>query len=184
MYYEIKPSAKIIISLVAVLILVFTSGLIAFEESKAKVTRRSGESDAAYQARLRAAGSKHNTIQLINKQSGETNEAYEARLRTTLKGYVYLFLDPHYVVQREGESDQSYQARCRAAERAMSSLYYSLIARPNEDEAAYRERLSVWKEAKLSISVKRRSGESEASYQARLRAAERKKMSEINSSQQ
>ncbi len=176
--------AAIKFACIFVLILVFTSALVALDDSKAEVTHRRGESDVAYQARLRAAERRENSVQLIDKQPGETCEAYEARLRTTLKGYIYLFLDPHYAVQREGESQQSYQARCRAAERAMASIYYSLIVRPNEDEAAYRERLSAWKEAQLSISVERRRGESEGSYQARLRAAKRKKMSEFNSSQQ
>ncbi len=175
-------------SVLAVLIICVTGIFVALGSAQGKITRRAGESQAAYQARVRAATaaaartrSGVAQVQFIDKQSGETGASYQARLRRTVRGLLFLQAPPFVVTRRSGESTAAYEARCRAAKAAEGRSQYHLIARPDENETAYRARLAKWKEIKSSVTIKRRTGESEAAYQARLRAAMKKKLTEMGS---
>jgi hypothetical protein len=104
------------------------------KEPSVQVARRRGESEASYQARVRAAERARRNANIDKQQTGETDEAYQLRLRTTIKGLLDLCLPIQPVVQRDGESQASYQARIRAAERSGSLRNSSLMAYPYEDE--------------------------------------------------
>lgn len=137
---------------VLMLFLGFTSALVAIDETEVKdpvvqLARRRGESEASYQARVRAAERARRTASIDRQQTAETDEAYQLRLRTTIKGLLDLCLPIQPVIQRDGESQASYQARIRAAERSGALQNSSLMAYPYEEEIAYRSRLKAWKES-------------------------------------
>jgi len=162
--------------------------LVAQGGAQVQVARRASESEAAYQARVRAAqaavaGARSNTVrvQYIDKQADETDAEYLERLHMTIRGLLWLYTPQMTVTQRPGESTAAYEARCRAAEAARVRQYTYLIAKPDEDETAYRSRLAKWREISSSVTIARRAGESEAAYKARLRAALKKKQTEAES---
>ena len=161
---------------VVVLVLGSVSALVSFAQSEANITRRQGESEASYQARVRAyrraksQGPKIEPNLLINKQPGETDETYQKRLQITIEGLLYL-RNPEDPKMRKGEAQASFQARLRMTEKNRLTRYNHLIALPFEDEGSYRTRLRDWVDFESSPEFKRRQGESASGFQKRFMEA-------------
>jgi hypothetical protein len=106
---------------------------------------------------------------MLDKQSGETDAAYQVRLRLTIRGLIKVhYPSSHIPPKRSNESEAAYQARTRVALQLNELAHNSLIAGLGEEEATYFARMTSRMERVLSIE--RRPGESEADYKARLKA--------------
>ncbi len=123
------------------------------------VDKREGESEAAYQARSRAAArnrSLENNTPGIVKTPTENDATYHERLQRLIRNPKSDASIP--LVNRQArESEDEYYDRLKKAILGLRAL--SLPASPLP--------------AKRPIAVTKRPGESEAAYQARLRAAAR-----------
>ena len=160
------------------------------------VAKRASESEAAYQARLRAAA-RERTLQAssnagdesdtLTKREGESEAAFRARLRAAARNRALENKKPG-VVKTPTENDAAYQERLqRLTRNPESGASIPLVDRQaNESEDEYHERLKkavrglralcllsspLPVERKGESTVAKRKGESEAAYQARLRAA-------------
>jgi hypothetical protein len=151
-------------------ILVVVSVLVAFGQTDSKdagtgLTRRERGNQAMEAATARAHA---RMTKLLNKQSGETDAAYQARLRLTIRGLMKIHYPGPYMPKRSNESEAAYQARAGVALQTTELSHNSLIARLGEEESTYFARLTSHMGRVLSIE--RRPGESEAEYKARLKA--------------
>ncbi len=165
-----------VISFMMVMVFGSVCALVTFAQSGANVIRRQGESDASYQARLRAANRRHMSDdalypdKLIHIQDGESKVDYQARLRSTIRGL--LVLQAPKTTRRESEEESNYQNRCRAIRKSYVSQFNHLVAHPEEDDVAYQDRISKWKQAQETTLIERKRSESEQSYYNRaMRAA-------------
>ena len=162
------------------------------------VAKRASESEAAYQARLRAAA-RERTLQAssnagdesdtLTKREGESEAAFQTRLRAAARNRALENKTPG-IVKTSTENNAAYQERLqRLTRNPESGTSIPLVDRQaSESENEYHERLKqavrglralcllsspLPVEPKGESTVKKRVGESEAAYQARLRAVAR-----------
>jgi hypothetical protein len=138
-------------------------------ETEAAYNRRVSVARNAIVARRRASDQ---MPKIYSKQAGESDEAYQSRLRLTIKGLL-MQQYPNPVQKQRDESEAAYQARAGAALRAIEMRRSSLVARPGEEETAYLARLTASKERKSSISSSKRAGESTNASQAHVETEEK-----------
>lgn len=150
-----KPTIRVC-SCLGVLMVGLAIGHVTFGQTVAK---REGESEAAYQARSRAAArnrSLENKTPGIVKTPTENDVAYQERLQRLTRSPESDASIP--LVDRQArESEDEYHERLKAAIRGLRALCLPASPLP----------------AKRPLAFAKRPGESEAAYQARLRAAAR-----------
>ena len=151
-----KPTTRVC-SCIGVLMLALAIAHVTYGQTVAK---REGESEAAYQARSRAAARNRaleNKTPGIVKTSTENDAAYQERLQRLTRNPESGTSIP-LVDRQASESENEYHERLKQAVRGLRAL--CLLSSPPAP-------------IPVKLTVAKRKGESEAAYQARLRAAAR-----------
>jgi hypothetical protein len=124
----------------------------------------------------------------IERRSGESEASYQARIRASERARIAAASGKTPIERRDGESEASHQARIRAYNRAQAAVaerhVTSLLDKQPEPDAVYQIRLRRTIQGLLTLlvpepTIERRRGESDASYDARFRAASLARASQL-----